>query len=285
MLALHGVVVSVVLVASCSAGHVKGSPVPTFDLSSTTSTSAVDYSSIDLGTVAGRVSVKVPMGPGQATLKGTVTGPNGPVAGASVHVERIVDGYIGGADTTTQPDGTWTMPNLLGGEFRVRAWLAPDLSLTTPTVIFMAATDTKQVDLLLTTFSGTQITASIAPNPPIIGEPASLVVEVTSSVVGGDGVVRATPTPGSAVQIFGTGQWAIDGPPSGTTDASGLARWQVTCTELGPQPLSAVVNSGDVVALNLPSCSPVPTTTTSTTAVGQTTTTAKRTRRETTTTP
>lgn len=288
MLALHGVVVAVALVAACSAGHVKAGPLPSFEVPSTTTTSLVDFSSAQLGTVAGRPVVKVSLGPGQATLNGTVTGPDGPVAGATVHVERIVDGSVASTDLTTQPDGTWTLPNLLGGEFRIRAWLAPDLALTSPALLFMAVNDTKKVDLVLSRFSGTQVDSSVAPNPPIIGQPASIVVEVATSVVGPDGVVRANPSSGASVQIFGSGQWQIEGSPTLTTNSSGLAHWQATCTGLGPQPLSVVVNSGDVVQLNLPPCSPVPTTTTtvtsSTTVPGQTTTT-KRPRRTTTTAP
>lgn len=287
MLALHGGVAAAVLVVACSAGHVKAGPLPSFNVPSTTTTSVADFSSFQLGTVAGRPVVKVSLGPGQATLNGTVTGPDGAVPGATVHVERIVDGSVASTDVATQPDGTWTLPNLLGGEYRVRAWLAPDLSLTAPALFFMAVTDTKKIDLVLSRFSGTQVSASVAPNPPIIGEPASIVVEVATSVVGPDGVVRATPSPGASVQIFGTGQWQIDGTPTQTTNAAGLAQWQATCSGLGPQPLSVVVNSGDVVQLNLPACSPVPTTTTTvaaptTTVPGQTTTT-KRSRRTTTT--
>jgi hypothetical protein len=287
VLALHGGIAAAVLVAACSAGHVKVGPLPTFETPSTTTTSLADFSSVSLGTVAGHPNVKVTLGPGQATLNGTVTGPDGAVPGATVHIERIVDGALASTDVGTQPDGTWTLPNLLGGEFRVRAWLAPDLSLTAPALIFMAATDTKRVDLVLSRYSGTQVGASVAPNPPIIDEPASIVVEVTTSVVGPDGVVRATPSPAASVQIFGTGQWQVDGSSTETTNAAGLAEWRATCTALGPQPLSVVVNAGDVVQLNLPACSPVPPTTTttvatSTTVPGQTTTT-RRLRRTTTT--
>ena len=285
VLALHGGVVAAVLVVACSAGHVKAGPLPSFDVPSTTTTSLVDFSSAQLGTVAGHPSIKVTLGPGQATLNGTVTGPDGPVPGATVHVERIVDGFVASTDIATQADGTWTLPNLLGGEFRIRAWLAPELSITTPALLFLAVTDTKRVDLVLSRFSGTQVAASVAPNPPIIGEPATIVVEVTTSVVGSDGVVRANPTPGASVQIFGTGEWSVVGSPTLTTNSAGLAQWQATCTGLGPQPLSVVVNSGDVVQLNLPPCAPVPTTTTaapSSTVPGQTTTT-RRSRRTTTT--
>ncbi|HWW53831.1 MAG TPA: carboxypeptidase-like regulatory domain-containing protein, partial [Acidimicrobiales bacterium] len=137
VLALHGVIAVSVLAVACSSGHVKAGPLPVFDVVTTTSTTAFDFSSVQVAGVQGRAVVKVAMGPGQATLNGTVTGPSGPVPGADVHVERIVDGFIGTADVATLADGTWTLPNVLGGEFRIRAWLAPDLSLTTPSLVFI----------------------------------------------------------------------------------------------------------------------------------------------------
>ena len=131
--------------------------------------------------------------------------------------------------------------------------------------------------------------AAIAPNPPIIDEPANVVVEVTTSVVGVDGVVRAAPTPGQLVQLFTNGQWDINGNVPETTDANGLAAWSVSCTGFGSQPLSVVVNSADIVPLNLAPCAPVPTTTTPTvpptTTSGHATTTLKQSRRTTTTGP
>jgi hypothetical protein len=286
--ALHAAVGAAVLVAACTAGHVKAGPLPNFDEATTTSTTVFDYSSVQIAAVPSHPSVTIPLGPGQATLNGTVTGPNGPVADADVHVERIVDGISGSTDVPTKPDGTWTLPNLLGGEFRIRAWLAPTLALTTPSLLFLAATDTQTVNLNLSLYNGLQVSASIAPNPPIIDEPANVVVEVTSSVVGPDGVVRAAPAAGQLVQLFSSGLWTIGSNVPETTDANGLAGWGVTCTGFGSTPLSVVVNSADVVPLTLASCAPVPTTTTipptSTTSRGGTTTTVRG-RRTTTTGP
>src|SRR5262249_44446725 len=48
-----------------------------------------------------------PVGPGQATINGTVFGPSGPVPGATVEVDRFVGDQFSSAHTTTAADGTW----------------------------------------------------------------------------------------------------------------------------------------------------------------------------------
>ena len=286
VLGLYIAVVAVVI-GACTAGHVKPTPPPNLAVTSTTTSTSLDYSTVVLAAVAGHRVVNVPIGPGKANLNGTVSGPNGPVGGAQVHIERVVDGNVGSADVTSQPDGTWSLPNILGGLYRIRAWRAPDLALTTPQVLFIAATDTKSVDLQMGSYGGTQVTAAIAPNPPIIGEPAALAVLVSADTVGPDGVVRSSPKTGFTVQLFGQGRWTVDGSLTQPADARGQARWTLTCQELGPQPLSVVLNSADVYPLNLPACAPVPTTTTTSTTVapgGSTTTTGRGSKKTTTTT-
>lgn len=275
------------LVAACTAGHVKPGAFPNVALATTTTSSTVDFSTVALGSVAGRQMVpNVPIGPGTASLQGTVTGPAGPVAGADVHVERIVDGYIGSADVASASDGSWALHNIFGGQYRVRAWRAPDLALTQPQVLYLAATDTKSLDLQLGSYGGIEVAPALAPNPPIIGEPAQLVVEVTTDSVGNDGVVRAAAKAGATVQLFGQGRWNVDGPLTEVVNSQGITSWKLTCEQEGPQPLSVVINSADVFPLNLAACVPVPPTTTTTTtnvAGGETTTTRGHGHRTTTT--
>jgi hypothetical protein len=278
VLALQALAVAVV--AACTAGHVKPGASPAFTVASTSTSITAAYATVQLASVPGHHAVTVPMGPGKSSLAGTVSGPTGPIAGATVHVERVVDGYIGSTDLSTQADGTWTLPNLLGGQYRVRAWRAPDLDQVGPAVLFLAQVppnNAQTVNLQLDQYGGLQVTPGIAPAPPIIGEPAQLVVELTVSSVGTDGVVRAAPRAGVSVQLSGQGNWVVQGSLSQTTHSDGKARWQLTCEQLGSQQLSVVVGGTDVYPLDLPPCSPVPTTTTSTSTTirSQPTTTLK----------
>ena len=69
-----------------------------------------------LAPVPGRATTTtVVIGPGEATLKGTVNAPEGLVPGAIVRAERLVGDAVATADVITNPDGTWAIPAVLGG--------------------------------------------------------------------------------------------------------------------------------------------------------------------------
>jgi hypothetical protein len=270
---------AVVLLAACSHSPVPPPAPPAPAPTTTTPTTQPDYSTVVLGAVQGSTTLP-PAGvtPGAATIDGTVTDDTGAaVGGATVLLQRIVGGSIGQAYVMSAADGTWTAQGIAGGLYRIRAWLAPDLADTTPDELFVGATQTETVDLTVTHYAGVQITSSVAPNPPIIDEPANIVVQVTGATVDANGYVESKGQSGLPVQLFGSGQWDVSGNPIQTTDADGEAEWQATCTALGPQPLSVLVATTQASVLALGACSPVPpTTTTSTTVVRSSTTTTLR---------
>jgi hypothetical protein len=239
------------------------------------------------------------MGPGKATISGSVRGPDGPVAGAVVHAERLVGEGAASMDLVTGDDGRFELPTVLGGRYRVRAWkAAPDnLSLVEPEVFFLEGSERKDLPLALTRYQGASVSAAIAPDPPLLGSPSNLVVQVVNREVDTNGIVRSTPIPSIAVELFGTGDWQLQSANPTTADASGRARWQLQCRRVGNQPLSVVVASTTTFNLNLPACTvppptvdetdpaatsttaapaPAPTTTTSTTRPPATTTTTAR---------
>jgi hypothetical protein len=265
-------VLGAVVLAGCS-GRVTtlnfATPPPTSPAPATTK--APELTGVSLAGVAGRPVGKVNVGPGPATISGTVVGPAGPVGGAVVSAERLVGDAVGTADVTAKPDGTWSLPSVLG-RYRVRAWRPPDLALTTPEIFFLSGSDTKSLTLLLQQFNAATVTAAIAPNPPVAGEPATLAVQLTTQTVDAKGVVRAQPVPGASVQLGGGGTWSTADPNPAATGVDGTVSWQVVCTQAGPQPLTVLVNSTDNYPVNLPPCG-VPPTTTSTTVTQETTTT------------
>ncbi|GAC1533638.1 MAG: hypothetical protein NVS3B12_13320 [Acidimicrobiales bacterium] len=262
-----------VVVAACTGGAHRAKPVAPLTPETTMPiTTLADHSSDSLDGVSGRTTLTIALTPGQATLGGVVAGPDGqPVPGATVRLERVVGDQLAAANVGSAADGTWTAARIIGGLYRVRAWRAPDLAQTTPNIMFLGSKETQMLNLRLDRFTGVSVSSSLAPNPPIIDSPANLVVAVNAATVGPDGVVRGQGRSGVAVQLFGEGQWQISGSPGRTTNASGIASWQLTCVALGNQPLSVLVNGTDTFPLNLAPCSPVPPTTT--TAEAQTTTT------------
>jgi hypothetical protein len=236
-------------------------PTPGSTLPAPTTTKARDLTGVTLASVPSQPSVKVAVGPGTATISGAVVGPTGPVGGAVIQAERLVGDAVGTAHVTAQADGTWSLPHVLGGRYRVRAWRPPDLALTTPEIFFLNGTDTKSLTLQLQQWNATNATAVVAPNPPTAGEPATLVVLVTTQVVDATGVVRAEPAPGVSVQLSAGGPWVTNDPNPAVTGTDGTATWQVVCTQVGPQPLAVVVNATNSFTLTLPACGPPPTTT------------------------
>ena len=262
-----------VALAACSLAKAPEALPPTTTTTSlpTTTTTLPDLSQIALSTVPSkptRAANKVVMGPGGATIGGIVMGPEGPVADAVVHVERLVDNSAAATDVRTLADGTWSLPGILGGRLRVRAWRPPDLAMIQAEVFFLAATEIRTTELRLERFAGPFPAATVAPTPPRVGQPATLVVQVTNRSVDAKGVVRAVPIPGVRMELTDTGFWQVQGANPTVTDATGRGQWQVVCAVAGPQPLSVVLDGTGHFPLQLPACAnpPPPPTTRPTTA-------------------
>lgn len=232
-------------------------PAPKPRGAATSTTEVTDFGAIDLGPPApGRTTTTVKIGPGKATVKGTVSGPDGPVAGAVVRAERLVGDATATIDIVTGEDGSFTVPKVFGGRYRVRTWKAnpENLALVQPVVFFLEGSETKTIELAVSRFQGVAASAAIAPDPPVLNSAANLVVQVVDQAVDGDGIVRANPLPGVRVELFGSGDWRIASSAVTTADSAGNARWLLECRRAGDQPLSVVVGETSTFNLNLPGC-------------------------------
>src|SRR4051812_2205292 len=289
------------LAAACTSKAKKDNEIkPLPPIAPVTTTTVVDLSGVKLSGVAGKTTTTtLSLGPGGATLKGKVAGPEGAaVGGATIHVERLVGDATAMQDFSSNADGTFSIPTLLGGRYRVRAYVPDPYNLAQPgdNVFFLANNETKPLDLQMPQSWGGAIPSSRAPNPPFVNEPANLVVQVVNQVVDEKGIVRGTPVPGAKVELFGTGTWLVRTANPTVTDDRGLALYQVECAAVGEQSLSAVVNDSVNSTLKVGQCGelPPPTTTTAApppsvtsapAAPGTTTTTARQPGATTTTAP
>jgi hypothetical protein len=220
-----------------------------------------NLSSVSQAGVAGVPTTTIPpLGPGDATLNGTVFGPNGPLAGASVELDRVVDDTAVAGHATTAADGSWTVSHILGGRYRVRAWQSPSLTMSTPQVVFLDATQTLSMSLRLTQFTGPEVRDAISPPEPVIGQPDNLVVRVTNPTVSTDGVLTYPPATGVQVTLTDDPGWQVGQSNPVTTNSSGDALFHVTCISVGPDPMSAQVGSATPVPLPTLSCAAPPTT-------------------------
>lgn len=275
-------VLAVGVVTSCSGGHrkLRSPPTTVAATTTTTATTVPDNAAVVLPTVPGRTTV-APVGvtPGPAAVSGTVVDNTGaPVAAATVALQRLVGSQIGTAQVTTAEDGAWNVQGILGGLYRIRAWRPPDLAQPTGVVVFINATGANHpIALTVQHFGGTTVETAVSPDPPILGLPADIVVQVTTASVGSDGVIRKAPQVGVLVSLTAAGQWSVGSNPDQPTGGNGQVSWQATCEALGPQALSVSVAGGDPAALTVSPCSPVPTTTTapSTTTTAAVPTTVK----------
>jgi hypothetical protein len=273
------VVLSLLVAGACS-GRDPYAPLarpdPVDPVETTTTTEPIDYASIQLPGVQGTTTTSVAMGSGPITIVGRVEGPDGPVEGARVRLERLVGDGSASVEVPTAADGTWNVAGVLGGRYRVRAWQQPSLAMVRAQVVFIEAGEQRPVLLRLDRYEGRRVDAVIAPDPPLVGEAANLKVRVADRAVDDRGVVRTRPVAGATVQLTGTGRWFVMSPNPQATGTDGSVTFRVECGDEGAQPLSAVVDGGDVVPLPLPDCvdasAPPPTTTSPTTTTSTSTT-------------
>ena len=202
------------------------------------------------------------LGPGDATIGGTVSGPAGPVDGATVRVERLVGRSVATQDVTTSAGGLWQLASILGGSYRVRAFKPPDLGTSPVESFFLAASERKTIDFKLPAAGGERITALVNPNPPRVDQPATITITVGIGRVDDQGRPAITPRPGVPLTLTGGPGVVVESPPVVVTDGTGSASWRIRCTAEGANTVALTVGTG-VTNVRFEGCGPpaaVPTT-------------------------
>jgi hypothetical protein len=248
------VVALLLALTACSSGPGALPKVPDLIRPPATTTTEVDYAQIPLKGVGVRgPTTSIAMGPGQASIAGRVVGADGPTAGATVEVERLAGGASAKTTLQSAEDGSWSLPQILGGRYRARAWRAPDLAQTSWTAVFLGASESKTVELQVRTVGGLDVEASIAPDPPRLGDDANLVVLVTVKVVDEQGIVRATPQQNVEVDLLSSSGWRITSANPTTTNSAGQADWSLRCRSTGRQQLAVNVGT-QTIPLEVNNC-------------------------------
>lgn len=230
--------------AACTSGDsFEALPVPDrLPASTTSSVAPPDFSGVVLAPVEGSTTTsEVVVGPGRLRLAGRVDGPDGPVEGAVVRLERLVGDASARLDVVTDPEGVWQAPDILGGRYRVRAFRSPDLAMLEPQILFLDATRTAETVLVVERFQALAVDTAIAPDPPFVGQLTNVLVRVSSQVVDEEGVVRATPEAGVAVSLgIGVG-WEAESPTQAETSTDGSVTFTLVCRSPGPKALMATL--------------------------------------------
>jgi hypothetical protein len=250
-------VVLAACLAACTSGSGSAEPttVPTL---ATTTLPPRDTSTTrpTIVTVPGspRTTTTLPteLGPGGARIVGTVVGPQGPVGGATVLVERLAGTAVSSARLTTDTAGAFLVASVLGGRYRVRAWRPPDLVQLEPEAFFLGAEEARTLELRVDRFGELNVRVTADADPLPADDFFHVKVFVYSASVSDSGGVLATPRPGFEVQLAG-GALIPTGVNSAVTDNRGEALFRARCREPGPSAGEAVV-AGQRFPLGLPAC-------------------------------
>lgn len=247
------------LTTGCRSARPTASPgpsatVPTTALPDTTTSPPTTSRPSTTGVPRSTTTTVVALGPGDAYLSGTVSGPAGPVDGATVHIERIIGKGVATADVTTA-GGAWHLDGVLGGPYRLRAFKAPDLVAGPVEAFFLGATDRKIVDFNLANAGGDKITAVIDPNPPRVDQPALLTVQLGIGQVDSQGRASIAPKGGIRLMLIVGPGHVLESAAQTVTDGNGAGAWRIRCVVQGASSVSLMVGTG-VTQVNLPPCGP-----------------------------
>ncbi|HVL05160.1 MAG TPA: carboxypeptidase-like regulatory domain-containing protein [Acidimicrobiales bacterium] len=253
--------VTAVVAAACSSGSPTAGPDPTSPALTTTSTTeAVAPTTTAPPTTTSTTlrptttsSTLLALGPGEASIVGTVTGPSGPVDGATVRVERLVGRNVASQDVTTTGGGTYALAGILGGSYRVRALKPPDFASSPVEAFFLAANDRKVLDLKVPPAGGERITATVNPNPPRVDQAATITIQVGTGRVDEQGRPAVTPRPGVPLSLTPAAGIVLEGSPQALTDGNGSATWQIRCQAQGADTFQLTVGTG-VTQVKIPAC-------------------------------
>jgi hypothetical protein len=221
-----------------------------------------DFSNTPLPVATGpnAPEAKLRIGAGRVTMTGIVQGPDGPVGGAVVRVERLVDNELASIDVTANDQGVYRLDRIQAGRVRIRAFRPPDLIALEPIVTFAAGTF--QQELKVKRFDQTSIQWSLAPSEPKVNQPANIVVQVSRQTVGTDGVLRQLPVPAVGVTVTPLGLLQTDLIQELLTNERGRVQILLRCLGIGDSDLQIALATGESAKISPPACREVPVTTT-----------------------
>lgn len=225
----------------------------------------------------------IPVFGGKAKLTGVVYGPDGPVDGAVVRLERFVGARGGFAEIRTAKDGRWLADGVYGGRFRFRAYQRPNLATTEPQVAFVAGDADLTVDITVDKHERQRLQAALVLGNMQLDAPIDLRARRDHEEVDENGIVQARPPkePEEVTLQLDEGMLIV-GEDTATTDGDGYVVFNIVCHATGPH--RATVRSGDLeTTIDLPECEagrpedvrPEPRGTTTTVAPSSTTSTTE----------
>ncbi|HEV2758045.1 MAG TPA: carboxypeptidase-like regulatory domain-containing protein [Acidimicrobiales bacterium] len=245
------------LAAACSDPERTAAPdttaVPETTAPATTTTTLRPTTTVTTLRPTTTVSTLLQLGPGDASIGGTVLGPGGPIDGATVRIERLVGKNVASTDVTTSGGGSWQLGSILGGSYRVRAFRPPEFGQSPVEAFFLAANERKTLDLRLPAIGGERIVATVTPNPPRVGQGAQVSIQLGTGRVDDQGRSAIAPRAGVLLTLVGGPGIVVESSPQVVTDGNGTGLWNIRCSAEGASTATLTVGSG-VTTVKLPAC-------------------------------
>ncbi len=250
--------VFLVIVAACDGGSEEVGPttVPTTAPPSTATTPPTTTPPLTTtvpGAPRSTTTLATEISPGSARISGTVQGPDGPVAGASVRVERLVADQVTSVELSA-PTGSFNLPSIRGGRYLVRAWKQPDLYQPAAEAFFLGADEQKTVELRMAKVSDFNVQTTVEPTPLPRDEPFTITVFLYAGSVSREGFLQANPRAGQAIEVVLGPGMGMTSTNRATTDSEGKARFSARCRTPGPQSGELRVSAEVRLPLTLPEC-------------------------------
>jgi len=207
----------------------------------------------------------IPVFGGHARMTGVVLGPDGPVEGATVRLERFVAGRGGYADVRTGAGGRFEAPDIFGGHYRVRAWKRKDLVTTEPQVGFVKDEPNSQQELSIGVerHDAKRLQVALDNGNPLLDQEVTLLALYDQEEVDENGIVRGAPFRDADMDLSVTDGLEVIGETRSRTGADGYARFAIKCTSTGAHDVTVTGGDNMTTTVTLPEChSPEESTTT-----------------------
>jgi hypothetical protein len=202
--------------------------------------------------------VEIEMTGGKARLIGTVSGPDGPIAGATVGIQRVTSEGIGDLQVLTNGEGKWAADRMPGGTYRVRAWI-PGISTSGGSEVRYLEEDEKaEFAFTILAVDPTPTIEFVHGGPIYAAHSGSVAMVMTSRVIDENGIVVTSPVVGALVTVQTTFGVTVATSPIQLTDANGTASFTLTC--LGVASGGTITATSGVVShtFSLPECRAIP---------------------------
>lgn len=194
---------------------------------------------------------------GRSSLYGDVTGPEGPLPGATVVVERHTTGGKAVERLYADEFGHWELAGILGGRYRVRAFVPNEFRSVSSGVTLLAAGASMDMSMSLSAFAPATDLSLVGGVTSYPGGVQTLAVVVSVTRVADEGRVLTVPVASTPVVVSVAGTSQLITSSSVLTDSGGAARYSIRCDRPGGVTVTA---TSELITRSfaIPDCIPEP---------------------------